>query len=141
MTQNPGASQTNTPNYFSSVFTNQLLFILPFANLQLGGNQDQIFTKVFSGTSYDPQFITAIWKSGAAGGAPTGGIYPAPSRGGTGMVSSTQLYNGLTGALTHVNLTIQASTLTFTTTPYFNVNNPNNQALIAEFRIYGVCYD
>lgn len=138
---NPGAATTSTPNYYSSPFAYELLFILPFANMQLN-NQDQQFTRIFSGSTYDPLAITAIWKSGAYSTSCTGGIYPLPSRGGTGLVSSTQSYAGLSsGPFNHVNVTIQATTQTFYQTPFLNINAANSGALFAEFRIYGVCYD
>lgn len=137
---NPGASTSSTFNSALSPNALQLLFILPMANMLLS-SQDQQFTRVFTGSSYDPLYIIALWKSGAASGGPSGGIYPSPSRGGTGLVSSLQSYAGLTGANTQTNCTIQAATTTYSQTPYLNVNNPNTGALFAEFRIYGFCYD
>jgi len=137
---NPGAATSSTVNTVATYNGLQLLFVLANANLAIS-NQDQQFTRVFTGLTWDPQYITAVWKSGAAAGSPTGGIYPSPSRGGTGIVSSTQSYNGLTGAFTHVNCLIQATTTTFTSVPYFNVNAASSSALVADFRIYGFCYD
>jgi len=137
---NPGAATTSTFNAVVSPYPLQLLFFLPNANMQLS-NQDQQFTRIFTGSLYDPIYIIALWKSGAASGSPTGGIYPLPSRGGTGLVSSTQSYSGLTGANTQVNVTIQATTTTYSQTPFLNVNAANAAALFADFRIYGFCYD
>lgn len=137
---NPGPSVIANPNSAISVNSMQLLFILQGANMAIA-NQDQAFTRMFQGISYDPYFITATWTSGAFSGACAGGIYPLPSKGGTGLVSSVQSYAGLQGALTHVNCTVQATTTTFVATPFLNLTTANGGALTADFRIYGACYD
>ncbi len=137
---NPGPSNIATVNTAISVNSMQLLFILQGANMAIA-NQDQMFTRIFQGITYDPMFITATWASGAFATACAGGIYPSPSKGGTGLVSSVQSYAGLQGTLTHVNCTVQATTTTFTSNPFLNLTTANSGPLVADFRIYGVCYD
>jgi hypothetical protein len=134
---NPGPSSSVVANALNNI---QLLFVLRGANMQT--TQDQIFTRVFSGYTWDPFFITANYASGAISGSCQGGIYPQASKGGTGIVGSTQSYAGLTtGPLTHVNVTIQATTTTFITTPYLSLTTANGAPLTADFFIFGACYD
>lgn len=133
---NLGPASASSPNINSGL---QLLFVLRDANLAT--TQDQIFTRVFSGLTWDPFFITAVWKSGAFNTACLGGIFNQPSKGGSAIVAVGQSYAGLTGATTHVNATIQASTTTFTQTPYFSLSTANSAALTADLYIYGVSYD
>lgn len=137
---NPGAATSSVANQYSSINALQLLFVLQNANLAIA-SQDQQFVRVFGGTTWDPQFITATWKSGAFASACTGGIFTLPSKGGNAIVATSQSYSGLTGNLTHTNCTIQASTTTFTATPILNLTTANSGALVADFRIYGFCYD
>lgn len=137
---NPGTATTSTTNTVATYNGLQLLFILPFANMAIAA-QDQQFTRVFGGTTWDPQFITAIWKAGAFATACTSGIFTLPGKGGNAIVATSQSYSALTGANTHTNCVIQASTTTFTATPFLNLTTANSGTLVAEFRIYGFSYD
>lgn len=136
---NPGPAVAQTANSFSVINAMQLLFILRGANFQI--TQDQQFNKIFTGTTLDPQYITANWISGAYATSCLGGIFTLPGKGGSAIVSVGQSYSGLTGANTHVNATIQASTTTFTTTPFLSLSTANGGILTADVFIYGFCYD
>lgn len=114
---NPGPSVIQSPNLQAVLNLSrgvQLLFLLRNANMRT--TQDQPFTRVFNGLTWDPMFITAVWKSGAYNTACLGGIFTLPAKGGNAIVGVGQSYSGLTGANTHVNCTIQASTTTFANT-------------------------
>ncbi len=139
MTTNAGPSVAQSSNAFSVINAYQLLFILRGANFQIA--QDQQFTKVFTGVQWDPQFVVANWTSGAFSGSCLGGIFSAPNKGGSAIVAVGQSWAGLTGQLTQVNATVQASTTTFTVTPYFNLSTANGAALTADIFIYGFCLD
>lgn len=136
---NPGPSNSASLNPLITVNGLQQLFVLRNANLRL--ITDQPFTRVFNGNSWDPFFITAVWKSGAFSSACAGGIFTLPSKGGNAIVAVGQSYAGLTGADTHVNCTIQASTTTFYNTPILNLTTGNSADLFADFYIFGVSYD
>lgn len=136
---NPGPSNVITPNPIGIINGGQLMFVLRNANMRL--TTDQPFTRVFGGNSWDPFFITAVWKSGAFNSACAGGIFTLPSKGGNAIVAVGQSYAGLTGADTHVNCTIQASTTTFYNTPILNLTTGNSADLFADFYIFGVSYD
>jgi len=136
---NPGPAiqgQLNQPLVISPV---QLLFVLPNANFAI--TTDQKFTRAFTGTTWDPLFITANQVSGAYSTACLGGIFTAPSKGGTAIVSVGQSYSAMTGSNTHQQLTVQATTVTFTTDPYFSLSTANSAALFGDIFIWGVCYD
>lgn len=142
MTSNSGPSVIQTANTQAVLNLSrgvQLLFAIHDANMRT--TQDQKFTRVFNGKSWDPFFITAIWKSGAYSSACLGGIFTLPSKGGNAIVSVSQSYAGLTGADTHVNCTIQASTTTFYNDPILSLSTANGANLIADFHIWGVSYD
>lgn len=117
----------------------QLLFVLRGANLAT--TQDQQFTRIFNGITWDPFFITVVWTSGAFNTACAGGIFTQAGKGGNAIVAVGQSYAGLTGAATHVNATIQASTTTFSATPFFSLSTANSANLSADIYIYGVSYD
>lgn len=137
---NPGPAGGAVPANLQAVMDGlRLLFYLPAGNLAVAG--DQLFTKMFQGLTWDPQYVTSTYNSGAYSGPCTGAIYPLPNKGGTGLIPSTTSYAGLTGPLTHINCTIQATTTTFTTTPFLNMTSLNALAFLADFRIYGFCYD
>lgn len=136
---NPGPSIAQSTNPTAVINGVQLLFVLRGANLRT--TQDQQFSRVFDGYSWDPFFITAVWKSGAFNSACLGGIFTLPAKGGNAIVATGQSYAGLTGADTHVNCTIQASTTTFYNTPILSLSTANSADLLADFYIYGVSYD
>lgn len=138
---NPGPAITTSPNSQAILNSNgfQLLFVLRGADMQ--STNDQQFTKVFDGVTWDPQFITANRVSGAFNTACAGGIFTLPAKGGNAIVAVGQSYAGLTGANTHVNCTVQASTTTFSAIPYFSLTTGNAILLTADIFIYGMCYD
>lgn len=141
-TSNPGPLATVTSNPMPGLGLSsglQLLFHLKNANMRL--TTDQVFERIFNGKSWDPFFITAVWKSGAYNTACLGGIFTLPSKGGNAIVAVGQSYAGLTGADTHVNTVIQASTTTFYNTPILSLSTGNTLDLFASFYIYGVSYD
>ncbi len=117
----------------------QLLFALRGANMQL--TTDQVFTKMFSGTLWDPFFITANRITGAFNTACAGGIFTGAGKTGSAIVAVGQSYAGLTGANTHVNCVIQANTTTFSVSPILSLTTGNAAALTADFFVYGACYD
>lgn len=141
-TSNPGPLATITSNPTSVLGLSsglQLLFHLKNANMRL--TTDQVFERIFNGKSWDPFFITAVWKGGAYNTACLGGIFTLPSKSGNAIVAVGQSYAGLTGADTHVNCSIQASTTTFYNTPILSLSTANAIDLSASFFIYGVSYD
>ena len=139
---NLGPSITQTKNYqpiLNLSRGSQLLFELKDANLRT--TQDQQFIRTFNGLTWDPFHITAVWKSGAYNTACLGGLFTLAGKGGSAIVATSQSYSGLTGALTHVNLTIQAGSTTFVETPYFSLSTANSADLTADLYIWGVSYD
>jgi hypothetical protein len=136
---NLGPATTNTPNSIPLSGAVQLLFVLRGANMQV--TTDQLFTKVFVGTQWDPQFIIANQVSGAFSSACAGGIYTAPSKGGTAITPAGQSYSTMTGSLTQVNCVVTTPTTTFTGVPILNLTTGNGAALFADFFIFGVCLD
>lgn len=135
---NLGPSSASSPN-IPVINGVQLLFVLRNANFAI--STDQQFTRVFSGNTWDPFFITANQTSGAFSGTCAGGIFTLPSKGGSAIVAVGQSWAAMTGAFTHVNATIQAATTTFTTTPYLSLTTPNGAPLTGDVFIFGVCYD
>lgn len=117
----------------------QRLFVLPAANMQL--TTDQPFTKLFSGTLWDPQTIVADWQSGAFNTACAGGIYAGANKTGTIISPAGQSYSALTGANTQQNCAIQAFTITFSVTPILSLTTGNSAALTANLYIYGFVFD
>lgn len=136
---NPGVSSSSNANTQAITNGMQLLFVLRNASFNI--TSDQQFTKVFNGTTWDPQFIIANQVSGASGGSPAGGIFSAPSKGGSAIVATGQSWTGLTGAATHVNATVQATGVTFTSVPYFSLTTASTAVLNADLFIYGFSYD
>ncbi len=136
---NQGPASAQSSNAFAVINSYQLLFVLRGANFQIA--QDQQFTKVFTGVQWDPQFVVANWTGGAFNTSCAGGIFSAPNKGGSAIVAVGQSWAGLTGASTQVNATVQASTTTFTVTPYFNLSTPNSGVLTGDIFIFGFCLD
>lgn len=122
-----------------SNYVMQRLFWLPAANMQL--TTDQVFTKLFVGTLWDPQTIVADWQSGAFNTACAGGIYTGASKTGTIISPAGQSYSALTGASTQQNCAIQAFTVTFSATPILSLTTGNGAALTANLYIYGFVFD
>ena len=139
---NQGPSVAQSRNFQSVLNLNrglQQLFVLRNANMRT--TQDQLFTRTFNGQTWDPFFITAVRKSGAYSVSCLGGIFTGAAKTGSAIVAVGQSYAGLTGNLTHVNCTIQASTVTFTETPILSLSTANSADLLADFYIIGVSYD
>lgn len=114
----------------------QLLWRLSLANMQ-SANVDQIFQKMFSGTTWDPTEIVAYWVSGAFNVACSGGVYSGAGKTGSAIVAVGQSYAGLGGANQHVVIPVQATAVAFNVPPILNLTTGNTGALIADIRIYG----
>ena len=71
---NPGVASSSNANTTPIINGLQLLWIIRSANF--GITTDQVFTKCFTGNSWDPINIIANWVSGASGGSPAGGVFP-----------------------------------------------------------------
>lgn len=136
---NLGPSSVQTTNNTPIIAGMQLLYLLRGANLQL--TTDQIFSKVFTGVTWDPQLAVANWTSGAYNTSCLGGIFSLPNKGGSAIVATSQSYSALTGPNTHSNLTVQATTTTFSAAPYFNLSTANAAALTADIFLFGFCLD
>jgi hypothetical protein len=136
---NPGVSSSVSANTQAIINGMQLLWILRGAQLNVAG--DQLFIKYFNGITWDPYFIVANYVSGAFSGTCTGGVYSAPNKGGSQIVPSGQSYGPLTGPLTHQNIAITSSTVTFVGAPYLNMTTPNPIALVCDYFIFGFVYD
>lgn len=117
----------------------QLLFVLRGANMAI--TTDQPFTKVFSGTLYDPVYIVVNCKSGAFNTACAGGVFTAASKGGSAIVAVGQSYATLTGVNAQVHPAIQANLTSFTATPILSLTTGNTGALTADWFFYGDCVD
>lgn len=115
----------------------QLLWQLPAANMQTA-NVDQIFQKMFNGTTWDPTYIVAYWKSGAFNTACAGGVFSGAGKTGSAIVAVGQSYSGLSGAGNHVVIPVQTTSNDFAIPPILNLTTGNAAALIADYRIYGL---
>ena len=123
-----------------TIYTFQRLFQLLSANMAI--TTDQQFTKLFSGTLWDPQFIVADYVSGAFSVACAGGIFSGANKTGSAIVSTGQSWSSLaSGPNTQVNATVQANITTFNVTPFFSLTTGNTGALVANLYIYGFCFD
>ncbi len=101
-------------------------------------NVDQIFQKMFSGTTWDPTYIVAYWKSGAFNTACAGGVFSGAGKTGSAIVAVGQSYSGLTGAGNHVVVPVQTTANDFAVPPILNLTTGNTGILIADYRIYGL---
>lgn len=118
----------------------QLLFVLRAANMQL--TTDQQFTKVFSGTTWDPYQISCNWASGAFNTACAGGVFTGAGKTGSAIVAVGQSYAVLTGAGTQLHVPVQASNVVFSgAPPFLSLATGNSAVLTANWYIYGFCYD
>ncbi len=119
--------------------TQQLLFVLRNANMAI--TTDQIFTKVFSGTLYDPVYIVVNCKSGAFNTACAGGVYTGANKTGSAIIAVGQSYATLTGVNTQVHPAVQATLVSFSVTPILSLTTGNTGALVADWFFYGDCVD
>jgi hypothetical protein len=117
----------------------QRLFVLRGANMAI--TTDQTFTKIFTGTLWDPQTIVANWISGAFNTACAGGIYMGAAKSGAVVSPASQSYAALTGAGTQANAALQAFATTFSATPILSLTTGNTGALTCDIFIYGFCLD
>jgi hypothetical protein len=71
-----------------------------------------------------------------------GGFYTAAAKAGTAIVANTQIYTGLTNALTALDLTLAAPNLILPAgTPlYFSLTTPQGAAAKADIYVYGDTY-
>jgi hypothetical protein len=115
----------------------QLLFKLSGANLQL--TTDQVFTKLYSGSSYSPQLIVARQRTGAASVACAGGIYDAAAKGGNTLVAASQSWVTLaSGVIVIAALAAIDATTLFANTPVFSLTTGSTAAITADILIYGI---
>ena len=122
-------------------YVSQLLFKINAADMQ--STADQIFTKIFSGTTYVITNVVARRASGGTSVACVGGIYTAASKGGTPLIAAIQSWVALTGAAKMVLATLAAvlGTDTQTATPYLSLTTGSTAAATADIFIYGVVLD
>lgn len=103
---------------------------------------DQQITMFFGG-KYRPTSIVATNTSVAGMNTAVGGIYTAAAKGGTKIVNNTQIYTGLTNALTALELTLNAPTLVLgAASPlYFALTTAQGAPATADLFLYGQIYD
>lgn len=119
-----------------------LLWMLRGANMQL--TTDQPFTKMFSGTRWDPQSGSTVVnaRTGAFNTACVGGVYMGAGKTGTQIVAASQSYAGLTAPDAQVHPAIVANNVTQVGgNPILSLTTGNSAALTADFFIYGACLD
>lgn len=128
-----------TPNV-SPIYAGQVLFVKRSADMQ--STSDQIFTKLFNGTTYKILDIIGIRKTGAASVACLGGVYDAASKGGNPVVAATQSWVTL-AANVNVSATLAAlvSTALLSGIPYLSLSTGSTAACTADFFIFGYCVD
>jgi hypothetical protein len=115
----------------------QLLFRLSGANMQ--STADQIFTKIYSGTSYFITSIVARQRTGAATVACAGGIYTGAAKTGDQLVALAQSWVTLAaGVIVQPTLAALIATNLETATPILSLTTGSTGACTADIFIYGV---
>jgi hypothetical protein len=116
-----------------------LLFYLRAANFNV--TTDQILTPTFNG-KFRAKRIVVINTSVNGMSTAAGGVYTAASKGGSAIVSTGQIYTGLTNALTALELTLALPNLAFVAgTPlYFALTTAQGAAASADIYVYGDVY-
>ena len=119
----------------------QLLFVKRGADMTL--TTDQAFTKIFAGTTYQIQSVSAVRKTGAFGVACIGGIYDSAAKAGNALIAAAQVWSALTGANTVQSATLAAiaGTIASTATPILSLTTGNTGTLTADIFIWGVALD
>jgi len=117
-----------------------LLFKLLAANFNSIG--DEQFTPNFNG-KYRIKRIVTLNTSVNGMNTAVGGIYTAAAKGGSAIVANTQVYTGLTNALTALELTIATPNLILPAgTPLFkSLTMAQGAAATADIYVYGDVYD
>ncbi len=135
-----GVNKLNGNAVANMVKTEQLLFVLRSADMQL--NTDQQLVKQFTGTQYRITDVVGVRKTGAASVTCAGGIYTAASKGGTPLVANTQDWVSLASSVI-VTATKEAAvnTTILTTTPYLSLTTGSTAACTADIFVYGYIID
>lgn len=116
-----------------------LLFTLKSANFNT--TADQLFSPTFNGKARIKR-IVALNTSLNGMSTAVGGIYTAAAKGGSAIVANSQVYTGLTNALTALELTIALPNLVLVAgTPlYLSLTTPQGAAATADLYGYGDVY-
>lgn len=119
----------------------QLLFVIRGANMELA--TDQPLAKVFAGTKFLVQSVTASQVSGGATVACAGGIYDAATKGGNAVVGVAQSWINLSAANKIVCATLEAITTTDIIAPtlYLSLTTGSSTACTADIFVYGCPLD
>lgn len=135
-----GVNKLNGNTVANMLKTEQLLFVLRSANMQL--NTDQVMTKAFAGTQYRITDIVGVRKTGAATVACAGGIYDAASKGGNAIVANTQDWVSLaSGVMVTATKAALVATTILTGTPYLSLTTGSTGACTADIFVYGYVID
>lgn len=116
-----------------------LLFRLLAADFNV--TTDQPFIPTFN-AKYRITKITAENTTVNGMATAAGGVYTAASKGGSAIVANTQVYTGLTNALTALDLTLALPNLILVSgTPlYFSLTTPHGSAAAADLYVWGDTY-
>lgn len=125
------------PSGVAAVNAQQLLFKLSGANLQL--TTDQVFSKLYGGSSYFVSAIVARQRTGAASVACLGGVYDGAGKTGNIMVAAAQSWVTLaSGIIITATLAALTSTTLLTATPILSLSTGSTAACTADVYIFGV---
>lgn len=110
------------------------LFKLTAANMQ--STTDQIFSKLYSGSSWFPTAVIARWRSGT-GTLAVGGIYDAAGKTGNIIAAAATAWGTLANGII-VPLVTPLQTIILTATPILSLSTGSAAACTADFYILGV---
>ncbi len=118
-----------------------LLGSLLGANFNVTTDQKITFP-LASNSKYRIRRITACNTTVNGMSTAVGGLYTAASKGGSAIVANTQVYTGLTNALTALDLTLALPNLILPAgTPlFFSLTTPQGAAALADLYVYGDVY-
>lgn len=116
-----------------------LLFSKTGANFN--STADQILTPTFNGKVRVKRIVVLNTSVNGMSTA-VGGVYTAASKGGSAIVANTQIYTGLTNALTALELTLALPNLVLAagTSLYFSLTTPQGATATADIYCYGDVY-
>lgn len=117
-----------------------LIAYLKSANFDI--TTDQAFN-VLTNAKYRVTKIVGLNTSVPGMNTAVGGIYTAASKGGSALVANSQVYTGLTNALTALDLTLALPNLVLVAgTPlYFALTTPQGAAATADLAVYGQVFN
>jgi hypothetical protein len=120
----------------SKVQTQQLLFQLSSANMQLA--TDQTFTRVYSGTNYFVTSIVARQRTGGATIACAGGVYDTAAKGGNAVVAAAQSWLTLaSGVIVNATIAAVGGTTLLANTLILSLTTGSTAACTADLYVYG----